>query len=54
MERRFSCKISGQDFLKMVRGEEDAEPHMERSLDAMKLMDEMRRQCGIIFPADEK
>lgn len=40
-------------FLKMVRGEEDAEPHMERSLNAMKLMDEMRRQCGITFPADE-
>lgn len=40
-------------FLKMLRGEEDAAPHMQRSLDAMKLMDEMRRQCKITFPADE-
>lgn len=26
----------------------------ERSLNAMKLMDEMRWQCGITFPADER
>lgn len=41
-------------FQGMLRGEEEADPHMERSLNAMKLMDEMRRQCGITFPADEK
>ena len=40
-------------FLKMIQSEENAESHMERSLNAMKLMDEMRRQSGIIFPADE-
>ena len=40
-------------FIKMIRGEENAESHTERSLNAMKLMDEMRRQCGITFPADE-
>ena len=40
-------------FLRMICGEEDADSHMERSLNAMKLMDEMRRQCGITFPADE-
>ena len=41
-------------FIKMIRREENAESHTERSLNAMKLMDEMRRQCGITFPADEK
>ena len=41
-------------FIKMIRGEENAESHTERSLNAMKLMDEMRRQCGITFPADER
>lgn len=41
-------------FIKMIRREENAESHTERSLNAMKLMDEMRRQCGITFPADER
>ena len=41
-------------FLKMIRSEEEADPHMERSLNAVKLMDEMRKQCGITFPADER
>lgn len=41
-------------FLKAVQGEETTELHEKRSLDAMQLMDEVRRQCGIIFPTDEK
>ena len=41
-------------FIKMIRREEKAESHTERSLNAMKLMDELRRQCGITFPADER
>lgn len=41
-------------FIKMIQREENAESHTERSLNAMKLMDEMRRQCGITFPADER
>ena len=41
-------------FLKAIRGEETTESHEKRSLDAMQLMDEVRRQCGIIFPTDEK
>lgn len=41
-------------FIKMIRREENAESHTERSLNAMKLMDEMRRQFGITFPADER
>ena len=41
-------------FIKMIRREENAESHTERSLNAMKLMDELRRQCGITFPADER
>ena len=41
-------------FIKMIRRGEKAESHTERSLNAMKLMDELRRQCGITFPADER
>ena len=41
-------------FLKMIHGEEDAEIHAKRSLDALELMDEVRRQCGIVFPADQE
>lgn len=40
-------------FLKMIQGEEISESHEKRSLDAMELMDEMRRQCGIVFPIKE-
>lgn len=40
-------------FLKMICGEESAEPHLQRSMDSMWMMDEIRRQCGIIFPADK-
>lgn len=41
-------------FISMIRGEEDATSHAQRSLNAMALMDEVRKQCGIVFPADEK
>ena len=52
-ETENSMKYELEHFLKMIRGEEDADLHMKRSLNAMKLMDEMRRQCGITFPAEE-
>lgn len=45
-------KYELQHFLQMIRGEEVADTHMERSLHAMKIMDEMRQQCGIVFPSD--
>lgn len=52
-ETENSMKYELEHFLKMIHDEEDVQPHTERSLNAMKLMDEMRRQCGITFPADE-
>ena len=53
-ETKNSMKYELEHLLKIICGDEEAQPHTERSLNAMKLMDEMRRQCGIIFPADEK
>ena len=41
-----------QHFIRMVQGKESPQTHSRRSLDAMELMDEVRRQCGICFPAD--
>ena len=41
-------------FVGMIQGREDVSPHVERSLTSMKIMDEVRRQCGISFPADER
>lgn len=49
-----SMKYELEHFQKMIRGEEQVSLHTERSLNAMKIMDEMRAQCGITFPADEK
>ena len=43
--RRFAC---------MIQGREEVLPHVERSLTSMKIMDEVRRQCSISFPADER
>ena len=53
-ETKNSMKYELEHLLKIICGDEEAQPHTERSLNAMKLMDEMRRQCGIIFPADER
>ncbi len=39
-------------FIQMIHGERAAEIHSCRSLEAMELMDTIRRQCGITFPAD--
>ncbi len=43
-----------EHFLRMIRGEETADAHECRTLSAMRLMDRVRRQCGIVFPADRK
>lgn len=41
-----------EHFVRMVRGEESAVPYQKISLQTMKLMDEARAQCKIVFPAD--
>lgn len=42
-----------QDFIKMVNGNMDSEPYREVTIQSMKMMDEVRKQYGIVFPADE-
>ena len=39
-------------FVKMIGREEDSGYFREISLDAIKIMDEVREQCHIVFPAD--
>ena len=40
-------------FLEMAETGRGEAPHRRRSLAAMELLDEARRQCGIRFPADD-
>ena len=53
-ETENDMKYELEHFLRMIHGEESSEIHVQRSLDALELMDEVRRQCGIAFPADRK
>ncbi|MEG1650826.1 MAG: Gfo/Idh/MocA family oxidoreductase [Oscillospiraceae bacterium] len=39
-------------FIEMIKGMRSAEYHNECSVMAMEIMDEARRQCKIVFPAD--
>lgn len=39
-------------FIRAIQGKEEVQSHTDRSLAAMKLMDTVRSQCGIVFPAD--
>lgn len=41
-------------FMQMIEGNESVDVHTARSMNAIKIMDEMRKQSGIIFPADMK
>ena len=41
------------DFVAAVRGELDPTPYRDVSLAALEVMDEARRQSGIVFPADK-
>ena len=41
-------------FVKAILGQEDMTYYQEKSLESLKLMDEIRRQDGIVFPADGK
>lgn len=43
-----------QIFAKAIRGELDVTHYQDKALESMKLMDEIRRQEGIVFPADRK
>ena len=52
-ETENDMKYELEHFLRMIHGEESSEIHVQRSLDGLELMDEVRRQCGIVFPADE-
>ena len=53
-ETENAMKYELEHFLKMIDGKESAVRHTQRSLNALELMDEMRKQCGISFPADIK
>ena len=41
-----------QAFIDYVKNPEGLDVHQRYSIDAMGIMDEVRRQCGIVFPAD--
>lgn len=49
-----SMKYELEYFIRAVQGLEDVQEHSSRTMAAMALMDTIRRQCGILFPADEK
>ena len=48
-----NMKYELEHFIHMVHGQEQNQLHTQRSLDAIELMDEIRRQCHISFPADK-
>ena len=48
-----NMKYEVEHFIRMIQDQEQNQLHTQRSLDAMKLMDEIRRQCQISFPADK-
>ena len=43
-----------QEFVRLIENEEIEHPYLEYSRMEMQIMDEVRRQQGIVFPADEK
>lgn len=48
-----NMKYELEHFIRMIHGQEQNQLHTQRSLDAIELMDEIRRQCHISFPADK-
>ena len=48
-----NMKYEVEHFIRMIHGQEQYELHVQRSLNALELMDEIRRQCQISFPADK-
>lgn len=43
-----------QEFIRLIQNDLSAELHNEASVMELKIMDEARRQNGIVFPADER
>lgn len=43
-----------EEFIRLVEAGENADEHNQYSLWEMQVMDEARRQMGVVFPADEK
>ena len=43
-----------EEFIRLVQGGGSAKEHNQYSLWSLEVMDEARKQMGIIFPADEK
>jgi predicted dehydrogenase len=41
-----------ENFIKMVKGTADPLPFEKITLGSLRIMDEIRRQCGLVFPAD--
>ena len=48
-----NMKYELEHFIHMLHGQEQNHLHTQRSLNAMELMDEVRRQCNITFPSDK-
>ena len=51
-EPQDNMKYEIERFIKMIHGEEKSDAFRNISLDAIKIMDEVRKQCHIVFPAD--
>lgn len=48
-----NMKYELEHFIHMLHGQEHNHLHTQRSLDALELMDKVRRQCNITFPSDK-
>ena len=46
-------KYELKHFIHMLHGQEHNHLHTQRSLDALELMDKVRRQSNITFPTDK-
>ena len=52
-KRENNMKYELEHFIHMLHGQEHNHLHTQRSLDALELMDKVRRQCNITFPSDK-
>ena len=43
-----------EEFIRLIEAGESADVHNQYSLWEMQVMDEARRQMGVVFPADDK
>lgn len=42
-----------EDFIHAIEGTKNIDEYKHISLEAVKIMDEVRRQCGVVFPTDK-